>query len=589
MKIDKLETSGFKKDAGMKAYVLPKVGAMIGPNGVGKTTVFDAMRFALTGYVPDGCDLVNKACDRASATIRTGGLDFTRTILRSGGTECRINGRKVTKAMYEDKLSDVAGVPVSDMRIVSSGEVLSSLEPKELMALMMRYIPKELSVKDVEGMVTDITPEMAGVMEMNLPDPCTMDDIASFDSFCREQRKALKKQKDSLSARVAALPDKAPSYTADDLDNKDRKILDYEAKSAAYREKLKAYEDAARRKEAQDKKMAELKEAIGKITAEPVSNKDISDAEGRLRDLNGTMANLRAAESGAKVSFTELSKTLSAIEKPICPISPLITCRTDKSVAKAEVEDAIKKQGGAIESIEAELKKAGESIADTEGRLKALRTAQKECLKRQSLEAQLKALRDDGIMLPEKPEGPELIDTDSARKRISEAREYLARYSEGVKVKAELDSITRDITVYEALVKAVSEKGEVRTKAIASFLEYFEYTMNGRSGREYRFASEDGGVTVRLMRGGRPYALSELSGGEKAGFVFDLTDLLSELTGLRLMTLDEMSVLDNDGLAAILDAAKAREGDYDHIMIAAVDHDDTKALVRSRGIPEITY
>ena len=424
---------------------------------------------------------------------------------------------------------------------------------------------------------------------MNLPDPCTMDDIASFDAFCREQRKALKKEKDNLSARLSALPEKEPPYTAEGLDKEDAKILSYEKESAAYREKLKAYEDAVRRKEAQDKKMSALAEGIAAIKAAPVSDEDIAETEGSLKALNETVSNLRAAESGAKISLSELNKTLSAIEKPVCPISPLITCRTDKSIAKAEVEDAIKKQGTALEGIRTELGKTDKTITETEGKLKAMRIAQKECLRKQSLEAQLKALRDDSVTLPGKPEGPALIDTASARAKVRDARKYLEQYAESLKVKAELEAVTKDIAVYEALVKAVSEKGEVRTKAIESFLSYFEYTMNDRSGRDYKFLSEDGGVIVRLNRDGRLYGLSELSGGEKAKFVFDLTDLLSELTGLRLMLLDEMSVMDEANLKAVLEGIGAREGSYDHVIIAAVDHDDTKALLKACDVPEIEY
>ena len=82
-----------------------------------------------------------------------------------------------------------------------------------------------------------------------------------------------------------------------------------------------------------------------------------------------------------------------------------------------------------------------------------------------------------------------------------------------------------------------------------------------------------------------PYA--SLSGGEKAYMIYVIMDMLNQLVGTNILFLDELSVIDNECFETLLDIILSHKEDYDHILIAAVDHEDTLKAVKDREIASL--
>ena len=59
MQIMKLELNNFKGYEGKRTFTFPKLGILLGKNGTGKTSVMDAIRYALTGDKGDGAIINN--------------------------------------------------------------------------------------------------------------------------------------------------------------------------------------------------------------------------------------------------------------------------------------------------------------------------------------------------------------------------------------------------------------------------------------------------------------------------------------------------------------------------------------------------
>ena len=70
--------------------------------------------------------------------------------------------------------------------------------------------------------------------------------------------------------------------------------------------------------------------------------------------------------------------------------------------------------------------------------------------------------------------------------------------------------------------------------------------------------------------------------------IFIIMDMLNSLCGSNILLLDELSVVDTKCFDALLDIVLAYADDYDHILLAAVDHEDTVKSVTDRKIPMLS-
>ena len=110
-----------------------------------------------------------------------------------------------------------------------------------------------------------------------------------------------------------------------------------------------------------------------------------------------------------------------------------------------------------------------------------------------------------------------------------------------------------------------------------------------RDGFRVKFVSNNG-ITVHsdINGDGHYRTFNQLSGGEKVFCLFVLLDMLCNLTGLRIMIFDELSVLDKKAFEALIHLIKENEDDYDMVIISAAEHDDIKECLIKEGISILT-
>lgn len=156
MKIDKLKISGFKSFANsVELSIIPGITAIVGPNGCGKSNVFESLRWAMgetsakkmrAGGMDDvifnGSDLrpAKSFCEvsividnkQKKAPLEFNNydsLEITRRLDRGDGSSYKVNGKNV-RAKDVQMLFQDAGVGSSSAALVSQGKVASIISAK---------------------------------------------------------------------------------------------------------------------------------------------------------------------------------------------------------------------------------------------------------------------------------------------------------------------------------------------------------------------------------------------------------------------------------------------------------------------------
>ena len=602
MKIKEIRLVNFGCFGGAHAFSLPRLSALIGKNGTGKTTILNAIRFCLTGAEPDG-DIISNGMDECSATVLLEDpsdgtvYEFERIKSREKASKCKINGATTTLKAMNEKLSDVIGIPVDRIKVISSGDIVSAMKPQEFSSFILEYIPEKLKLSDIVGLVPMSTAGMMSIMEANLPeDGIDITTIENFYDFCKENRKELKAKVQTKKMILSEKPEEPPEESEEALNEKLSRLMTAEASETLYRKKKADYDSAV---EAQKKTRANI-EALKKeseaITATRPDSAKQDKVEADIKAKNETVKNHEVSIRGAESAVTQLRITLEALEKPICPISPLITCHQDKTVAKKEISESIIASEEGIEALKKELSKAKDELAGLEKEKESLFNEKLLYEKKLSLIKQQKALEETLTTLPEEPVEPAADAEEIAVEKfqLNEKLKAWASYKEGRLLSGQIERLENEVKDFDSLVKATAEKGEVRVGVIKRFLGVFEEIANERSKEfrpevGFRFDPENG-VTVKMDPTGSGYYMpyDSLSGGERAYMIFVLLDLLNQLSGAKVLFLDELSVMDVETFKSLIDLIKKHVEEYDHVVIASVDHSDIVGLIDAAGIERLT-
>ena len=596
MKIENITLTNFMGIKGRLSLDLPHIAAIIGPNGMGKTTVLNSIRYALTGAEPEG-DIINTDSEqcRVSITLKDAAdgqmYTFERMKDRKKPSKCTINGKFTTQKSMNEKMEDIIGIPLEKIKVLSSSEIVASMKPQEFSSFILDYIPEKLKFEDVVKFVPDMTMGMSEIMEAYLPaEDIDMSVINEFDGVCRFNRKDVKDQLERKRALYETKPQEAPLGDAEDIK---KQIAELQNRDAAYKVYLAQKSSYDKANDALKKHEDMLKDLETQIKGISATRPDI-DYYARLKNeeasIRDTIKNQTIAISSAQGALRQLEVSLDNLNNPVCPLSEKIICHQDKTAAKEDLTESITSTKEGINAMQAELTKAEERLAANEKAKKEYQDNFTLYDRKITLSKQYKSLDANKPEVPAKPDEIAKPDDGTAMADLNRQLKAHADYEEGLQLSREISGLEASLKDYEALVKALAEKGPVRTGIISSYLKVFEDLCNERSKKvrpeiNFKFISQDG--VVVLMDNGKdsklPYA--SLSGGEKAYMLFIIMDMLNSLCGTNILMLDELSVVDKKCFDALLDIASAYAGDYDHILLAAVDHDDTVNSVESRSIP----
>lgn len=547
-------------------------------NGFGKTSLCDAIRYGLTGLIPKD--------DVRNTKVRIlfgNGLDIERS--RAKLTSCRMGGEKVTEAKLNDEIMAAVHNTLDEIKIVSSTEVFSSLKPGDFLKLLLKYIPEQLDFETVIHYFSKPSKEIIDECSLifpSMPEKFDIDQIqAAYEYFFAERRSLkaiLQKREGYLNGLYAVKPDR----TLDAIDQDITNLAVQEKEAASLDKKTREYNTAKQKRDFQELRIKELKQKIKDIgdvktpdeeTLKKLEKKRV-DSEKLKLQASGNLATV-------KNNIQLFERTLAGLDTKKCPISEKLLCTTDKTIVKEEMTELLEKNRKLQADLEHEIKKQDEDLTAysvDKAKYDAQRRAYDTLLKYQS---DLRVYEENLAVVPDKPQ------TQLNFKSIEEKKAALSRekknyedYQKKTEVQKEVNELRRKIKVYDYIVEALGDKGEVKNAILSYYLSMFSDTCNicaqtFAPGYELRFEADDGVRTmVKTPKNKDFVSLDALSNGERIITTFVMMDMLNQLSGTKLLFIDNVEALDKDNLIALKNLIENPDfqSRYDHIFICGVNH-----------------
>ena len=591
MKINELQTRDVCGLSGTRKYVFPdKVTAFMAPNGKGKSSIFNAIRFGLTGasapnYLHEG------AVSADVGLTLDSGTQIIRRLSPNGNAQW-LNKRRVELRQLNNALQAEFGLTDKELRVVTASEAIGYIRSQDLGEYMLSFIPETLDLPTVMSYIPGYTKGMADIAAAGLPSG--LFGVSAVDQLYADvyaKRRDAKKEKTELSASLRTLG-AIPAVTESRKDLEDALAAMQEAikANAAYEEAMKAFRKASA-------EIEEKKNRLAKVEAEMKAlGTDVFD-EATYERLKKEAEDLRAKSEEAKRVSVTLSRTadalrqaIASLEKPVCPLSDKLVCTTDKTPVRKDLVASLKDADDEVSRQNDEIQKLIEALAEKNRAIRAQEAARIAQMKRESFAAQIEGLKAEVSVANPEPEKPTLAYNAAEEKRIRDALIALDTADRRAKIEADLATTTTLVDDLERMVSALSPKGCVKAGITNAYISAFEASCNARAdelkkGMRIRFVQQNGIVPMLDVHGDGKYLnYRALSGGERIFMVFLLLDMFNDMCGQRIMFLDELSVLDAENFKILVDVIVNHTKNYDQIFLAGVGHKELVDVLKKHGI-----
>ena len=585
MKLEKIQITNWKKK---KFDFKPgKLNYCFHENGYGKTSLLDAIRYGLTGSLP-GYDTDGCAVDIIEASS---GLDIYRT-RGIGSTVCRIggpDGKKTTEKALNKALSDVSGVSIDNLKMLSSGDIFSRMKPDDFLALLLEFIPEQLTYETVTSYIDGFTDEMDLMLEFYLPGD-GMFGIQTVDECAAALAEARRSAKAELNRNKQVITTLKTGETGRSLEQIESDLIDIEVKERTavdIDKKQKEYEMLKARRGKQEKQIKDREGWLANEAnkAEKPDPAALAALKQERQEKDSLKKKLVADQATINTAIQNLERTLKYLNLDVCVISKKLSCTTDKSGDKGEVTEALEKNKKLLEQHTADIKACETRIAEIDKAVEEYYASDKRYNLYQRVVNELKTLQESLTTVPEKPTVGNAANLAEQKKKLLDEKGLVIDGIHRRKLETMNQGLENDIAVYTSLIDAFADKGAVKTGIINYYVHEFETACNSHSelakGFEISFVPEDGvKVYAKTPASAEPVYYTGLSSGEKILVSFLVLDMLNQLTGMRMAFIDNLEQLDRRSLEYAHNILTSEEflDSYDHIFVCGVDNQDIKEV-----------
>ena len=503
-----------------------------------------------------------------------------------------IGGKSVTAKALKEYMDTKIHNDGKSLDIVTSSSVMSAMQMNEFSEYLVNIIPVKVNFEKLKELA-QLTDEEADTLEPlfpKMPDPIVVSDVAAVYKALFAARTDIARQMDEWEKRshfdgALPLPDKEEVI----------KLLD------GINSKLGAAQHTKKNWEAYEKQVADRNKAIelykkwaaeyNSMKVQKVSQEVLDEAESNIRKVQSQIEAAIRNNSQLEQSTRMLEKMLANLDATVCPLCDKLTCTTDKTECREDIQRTVAGNREMAQKNTAYISKARTWMKQAEDKKMHLVEAKNAYANKEALYRKLIQLKES---IPEEPKKPEAIpETDKLLAAKDKAQRMLGQinvYEECLKAQKKHMDLKQQYQVYNSLVKKAEPRKGLFTNSIIEYvLGPFATHCNEFLGLIYpdiqvSFHMGDKGMEVfcRPHGGRHELPIKALSDGERILILLSLMDMVSSISGTKVLFFDALESLDNSAFCKLAEALSIPEVKerYDCVLLSAVSHGDIYDAVK---------
>ena len=620
MKIKSISVENFRGIQRFEHEFKNKVTVITGKCGKGKSSFLDAVRFPLTNILPENpvkdgymTAKVKEVCENEDGDS----IVIEKEIERPSKVSTLISGRKVGTSVTKKFIESETDVNSELIKMTTSSEILANLKPSDFASIFLTESVERKTLEDLlEICNKQETPERLKIQindgvfnNKNLPP----DAIKYFNEFFLDKEFSLetiskafeeaKNKRREINAICKSLEKDAKDFVSmteikedeGKLNKKLEELIGFEKNNDSYYERVKNYNSAVKLKNETEKRIVSCDLEIQTNKSVEPNMKDLETLENELKNKTKEVSNLMAVKKTLVDSKLRTEKTISELDKPVCPISAKICCTTDKSPFKKELLESISDIENSIKLSDENIAKSQNEINELNSKIKIFYENRENWNKKINFINEKERLSKMQIEIPEKPEEISITSYSAEKANVIQELNKIKKYKEMQKKYNEFWKNKREYNVLNFIVKSLDIKGPVVSDFIRTLVEPIEDVCNERAtvlktGMKVKLLVKDGLTMLFQLGELKPFLpYTSLSAGEKILAIVLMTDLVNLFSGSGFLIIDDTDHLDEDSFEVLLKFVtdKDIQEQYDNIIISSVNHSDIVNKVKDYDVDHI--
>ena len=620
MKIKSISVENFRGIQRFEHEFKNKVTVITGKCGKGKSSFLDAVRFPLTNILPENAvkdgymtAKVKEVCENEDGDS----IVIEKEIERQSKVSTLISGRKVGTSVTKKFIESETDVNSELIKMTTSSEILANLKPSDFASIFLTESVERKTLEDLlEICNKQETPERLKIQindgvfnNKNLPP----DAIKYFNEFFLDKEFSLetiskafeeaKNKRREVNAICKSLEKDAKDFVSmteikedeGKLNKKLEELIGFEKNNDSYYERVKNYNSAVKLKNETEKRIVSCDLEIQTNKSVEPNMKDLETLENELKNKTKEVSNLMAVKKTLVDSKLRTEKTISELDKPVCPISAKICCTTDKSPFKKELLESISDIENSIKLSDENIAKSQNEINELNSKIKIFYENRENWNKKMNFINEKERLSKMQIEIPEKPEEISITSYSAEKANVIAELNKIKKYKDMQKRYNEFWKNKREYNVLNFIVKSLDIKGPVVSDFIRTLVEPIEDVCNERAtvlktGMKVKLLVKDGLTMLFQLGELKPFLpYTSLSAGEKILAIVLMTDLVNLFSGSGFLIIDDTDHLDEDSFEVLLKFVtdKDIQEQYDNIIISSVNHSDIVNKIKDYDVDHI--
>ena len=570
MKIAKIIINNFR---GITTETLlpDKINVLLGHCGTGKSSTMDAIKWGLTGKITKE-DIRYDSPEASIKIIFDDGTSIMRT--QSAKATKYVNEKVATEKATNEFLENKFGCSISSIEAMCGASFFKSLSKKDLKSFIIDILPIKASFSKIVELSDDLDEEKISFIKEYLEDEVSLADIDAAYKTVFDGRKVKKQVLKNLQEK-SKFTKELPGVTKEELLKRQGEIALIEAKVNDYKKNLERYNKSLKTRENAEKQLADMKNRLHqyKDIKQPVEA-DLQLAIKEKQLFIDAIANANNTIAIMKANVELMQRTLDSLDKPVCPISERIVCTADKSGLREELISLVEMNNKELANGYNFIVRCNEQVDKRDEIINSYNNQLIAWNNKINLENTINA-----FALPEVLDKPEEVNGDFAEEKLQIQNMLNVWYEKDASDQAakNIEETVHKVNLYDFAVKFFSANG-IKSKLLEKAVDPLqkmidEKTQSLRKGFKISLMTEEEFDITISPRTGEVVPLNKISAGEFISTAYILMSVVSQITGVSILMMDNLDNLDSDAARQLMLLLDADEN-FNTIILASVDHPD---------------